>query len=97
MTPCDPGNSGATSCGTASNHDVLVYQEDDAQYNVSVGRSRDDAVIYVMSNSSMTSEVRYLSADAPTGELALLEERRHGIEYGVEHFVDNGAGPGGSR
>ncbi len=73
---------------TSSDDDVLVYQEDDEQYNVSVGRSRDDLMILVMLNSSMTSEVRYLAADTPTGELALLEERRHGVEYGVEHFVD---------
>jgi oligopeptidase B len=74
--------------GTASGDDVLVYQEDDAQYTVSVGRSRDDLMLVVTMNSSMTSEVRYLAADDPTGELLLLEERQHGIEYGVEHFVD---------
>jgi len=73
---------------TPSTHDVLVYQEDDAQYTVSVGRSRDDAMIVVMVNSSMTSEVHYVAADQPTATLTLLEERRHGIEYGVEHFSD---------
>jgi oligopeptidase B len=73
---------------TSPSDDVLIYQEDDAQYNVGVGRSRDDQIIVVMMNSSMTSEVRYLDADNPTGELLLVEERRHGIEYGVEHFVD---------
>ncbi len=73
---------------TSAEDDVLVLQEDDAQYTVSVGRSRDDRVIVVMLNSSMTSEVRYLLADNPTGEFLVFEERRHGIEYGVEHFVD---------
>jgi oligopeptidase B len=73
---------------TNAKDDVLVYQEDDAQYLVSVGRSRDDAMIVVMLNSSMTSEVRYVAASDPTGPLELLEERRHGIEYGVEHFTD---------
>jgi oligopeptidase B len=68
--------------------DVLVYQEDDAQYTVSVGRSRDDAMIVVMVSSSMTSEVWYLRAEQPTSDLQLLEARRHGIEYGVEHFTD---------
>ena len=68
--------------------DVLVFQEDDAQYNVSVGRSRDDAVIVVQVGSSMTTEVHYLDAHDPTGELRLFEARLHGIEYGVEHFRD---------
>jgi len=74
--------------GTNATNDVLVFQEDDAQYTVSVGRSRDDAMIVVMVNSSMTSEVRYVRADQPTSDLMLLEARRQGVEYGVEHFTD---------
>jgi oligopeptidase B len=73
---------------TAASSDVLVYEESDPEYTVSVGRSRDDQMIVVMMNSSMTSEVRYVPADDPTGDLHVLEARRHGIEYGVEHFVD---------
>jgi oligopeptidase B len=73
---------------TAASSDVLVYEESDPEYTVSVGRSRDDQMIVVMMNSSMTSEVRYVGADDPTGDLHVLEARRHGIEYGVEHFVD---------
>ena len=75
--------------GTDTESDQLIYQEDDEQFNLAVGRSRDDAVIYVHLGSSMTTEVHYLDAGDPTGELTLLEARRHGIEYGVEHFVDD--------
>jgi oligopeptidase B len=74
--------------GTPGRDDVLVLQEDDEQYSVSVGRSRDDAMLCVLIGSSMTTEVLYLRADEPTGDLVLLEPRRHGIEYGVEHFTD---------
>jgi oligopeptidase B len=73
---------------TPASSDELVYEESDPEYTVSVGRSRDDQMIVVMMNSSMTSEVRYVPADDPTGDLHVLEARRHGIEYGVEHFVD---------
>ena len=79
--------------GTTVDADVLIYQEDDVQFTVSVGRSRDDAVITMLINSSMTSEVHFLCADNPTGEFSLLEARRQGVEYGVEHFID-GAGRG---
>jgi len=75
--------------GTDTGRDVLIFQEDDAQFNLAVGRSRDDAVIYLHLGSSMTTEVHYLDAHDPIGELTLLEGRRHGIEYGVEHFVDD--------
>ncbi len=74
--------------GTPASSDVLVIEESDPQYNVSVGRSRDDQMIVVMMNSSMTSEVRFVKADDPTAQLRVLEERRQGIEYGVEHFTD---------
>ncbi|MHB8378758.1 MAG: S9 family peptidase [Acidimicrobiales bacterium] len=73
---------------TGAENDVLVYQEDDVQYVVGVGRSRDDTMIVVMMSSSMTSEVRYLDANDPTAPLVVLERRRQGIEYGVEHFTD---------
>ncbi len=74
---------------TPSSKDVLVFQEDDAQYTVSVGRSRDDAVIVILVGSSTTTEVHFLRADQPTIPFTLLEPRRQGIEYGVEHFIDS--------
>ncbi|MFI5036639.1 MAG: S9 family peptidase [Acidimicrobiales bacterium] len=68
--------------------DVLVFQEDDAQFSLSVGRSRDDRVIVVLSGSSMTTELHFLSAHDPTAPLQLLEGRRLGVEYAVDHFSD---------
>jgi oligopeptidase B len=73
---------------TPSSTDVLVFQEDDAQYTVSVGRSRDDAVIVILVGSSTTTELHFLSANEPRNPFTLLEARRQGIEYAVEHFVD---------
>lgn len=73
---------------TPSSEDVLVFQEDDAQFNVSVGRSRDEAVIVIHVGSSTTTELHFIDAAHPTDDFVLLEPRRHGIEYGVEHFID---------
>jgi oligopeptidase B len=72
--------------GTLPAHDLLVYQEDDAQYNVSVGRSRDDQMIMVFVASSTTTEVHSVSAANPTEPLTVLEPRRNGIEYATEHY-----------
>ena len=74
--------------GTSSSDDVLVYQEDDAQFNVSVGRSRDEAVIVIQIGSSTTTELHFIDAQRPLDDFTLLEARRQGIEYGVEHFID---------
>jgi oligopeptidase B len=74
--------------GTPAENDVLIMQEEDAQYNVSVGRSRDDDVVLVSISSSSTSEMYYLDAMTPTADFVLIEARRQDIEYGVEHFRD---------
>ena len=74
--------------GTPAADDVLVLSEEDAQYNVSVGRSRDDEVVVVAISSSSTSEYYYVDALDPTAPLTLLEARRQDIEYGVEHLRD---------
>jgi len=74
--------------GSSAEDDVLVLQEDDAQFNVAVGRSRDDDMILVAVSSSSTSEYYFLDAADPTAELTLLEGRRQDVEYGVEHLRD---------
>ena len=77
--------------GTDASQDVLVFQEDNLQFNVGIGRSRDDKIIVVALSSSMTTECYWLPADNPTAELQLIEARRHGIEYSIDHFTDKNA------
>jgi oligopeptidase B len=74
--------------GTDPAEDVLVYQEDDARFTVTVGRSRDDEVVIVTIGSSLTTEVRYLEVGDATGEPTVVDTRRHGVEYGLEHLTD---------
>jgi oligopeptidase B len=73
---------------TSPDSDVLVFQEDDEQYNLSVGKSRDDAAVVILVGSSTTTEVHYLDANRPTSDFTMLEARRQGVEYGIEHFTD---------
>jgi oligopeptidase B len=72
--------------GTDPLGDVLVYQEDDPQYNVTADRTRDDKMIVIQIASSMTTEIRWLPANEPLSELQLFEPRSHGIEYGIDHW-----------
>jgi oligopeptidase B len=67
--------------------DVLVYQEDDDRYNVGVGLTRTRRFIIIASASRITSEIRLVDADEPTGAPRLVEARRQGVEYSVEHHV----------
>ncbi len=68
--------------------DVLVYQEDDEAYYLSVDKTRSQAYILLELGSTITSEVHYLDADNPDGEFQLFQPRQTGIEYSVEHHSD---------
>ncbi|MGH9021171.1 MAG: oligopeptidase B, partial [Acidimicrobiales bacterium] len=74
--------------GTATDDDVLVLQEDDAQFSLGVGRSRDDAVVLFVAGSSTTTEARAIDANRPADQPATIEPRRKGVEYALEHLTD---------
>jgi len=71
--------------GTDPSGDVLVYEESDERYYLGVGRTKDDRYILCGLDSKVTSEVRVLSADDPGGQFTVIEPRRQGIEYSVDH------------
>ncbi len=73
--------------GTPAGDDVLVYQEDDEKFNVSVELSRSERYLAIGTSSSLTSEVRILDAANPAGEFRVVAPRRPGVEYSVEHQV----------
>ena len=71
--------------GTSATDDVIVYQEDDERFWVGVDLTRSERFILIEAGSKITSEVRVLDANDPTGEPRLVAPRRQGVEYSVEH------------
>jgi oligopeptidase B len=64
----------------------LIYEETDELYRLFAGKTRSKAYVMVISASATTSEVRYLSADAPAAAPTLLLPRRDGHEYYADHI-----------
>jgi len=71
--------------GTPIEQDVLLYEETDQMFGISVGRSRSQAYLFLTSASHTTSEVRFLAADNPNGEWTLVAPRVHDQEYYADH------------
>jgi oligopeptidase B len=71
--------------GTPREEDVLVLEETDEQFSVHARRTRSGALIIVDLTSRDTSEVWLIDAERPHSEPRLVEARRRGIEYIVEH------------
>jgi oligopeptidase B len=67
------------------NESVLVYQDDDERFNLSVGRTRDGRYLVMESASHTTSESWVLAADTPNGKFALISPREDEHEYSVDH------------
>jgi len=65
--------------------DVEVYHEKDEKFDVYVSKTRSGEFLRLISASKMTRETSLLDADRPTGTFAVVEPRKEGHEYSVEH------------
>src|SRR5258708_10160421 len=74
--------------GTPASADVIVFEEADERFWVSVGLSRSERYIYVHTASKLTCEWHLLDAAAPAGALTVVAPRRQGVEYEVEDAAD---------
>jgi oligopeptidase B len=71
--------------GTPAADDRIVVEEPDERFWLSVGLTRSERFVLVDAHSKATSEVRYLPADDPLADPAVIAPRRQGVEYSVEH------------
>jgi oligopeptidase B len=74
--------------GTPPADDVLVHTEDDERFYLGVGMTKDERFIVLGLESKVTSEMRVLAADEPTGDFRVVEPRRQDVEYSIEHWHD---------
>ena len=74
---------------TDSAADVLVFNEKDDTFNVSVGKEKSKKYIVIGSGSTLTTEYRILNSDDPDGEFVVFQPRVRGLEYSISHFGDS--------
>jgi oligopeptidase B len=74
--------------GTPVADDVLVFEEPDEAFYLGIHRTRSDRFLVLSLESKVTSEAWVLEADDPTGDFRIVEPRRYGVEYDVEHRGD---------
>jgi len=72
--------------GTDAADDVLVYEETDEEFNVSVGRTQSRDYVFVTSSQTLSSETRYVPAGDPEAEFRVILPREPDHEYFVDHF-----------
>ena len=68
--------------------DVLVYEETDPAFLMQLSRTASNAYVMIRVWNADTSEVRLIPAGAPTSTPRLVEPRRKGLLYSLEHWND---------
>ncbi len=80
--------------GTRPTEDVVVYEETDQRYELTLRASRSSELIVITAACRDTSEVRIIPAARPLTAPVLVEPRRRGVEYRVDHAANPSGGAG---
>jgi oligopeptidase B len=71
--------------GASADSDVLVLEEADERFWVSVQLSRSQAYVIIELRSALTSEVQLIPAAAPEQAPSVVAPRREGVDYSIDH------------
>ncbi len=74
--------------GEPTQDDILVYEEADPGFFVSVGETQSGDYIIISAHDHETSELYLIEARQPTTEPRLIARREPGHEYDVDHQGD---------
>ena len=72
--------------GTPVEDDEVVYYEDDETFSVFIYKTKSEKYLVIASESTLTTEYRFLDANTPQGEFKIIQPRIRELEYSVEHF-----------
>ncbi len=73
----------------AFENDQLVFHEDDATFNTFVYKTKSKAYIVIGSESTLSSEYRYLDANKPNEDFNIFQERKPDLQYSVDHYKND--------
>lgn len=74
--------------GSKASDDVVVYDEMDRSNYIGVGRAKNGKHIFIYSQATLSSEVRYLDANKPTSEFKVFQSRMKDVLYDITPLED---------
>lgn len=75
--------------GQNSKNDQLIYQEDDASYELNLYKTKSEKYIVISLGSLTTSELHLLNANIPEASPKLIQPRVKDIEYSIVHWKEH--------
>ncbi|MBL1408181.1 S9 family peptidase [Sphingobacterium faecale] len=74
--------------GTSNTVDVEVYHEQDNTNYIGVSKSKNGKYIFIESEGTLSSEVRYLPAEQPNEAFRVFQKRQNDVLYNVTALDD---------
>jgi oligopeptidase B len=71
--------------GTPPEKDMIVYNEADETFSVSLSETKSRKYILLNSTQTLSSETRYIEASKPDTEFKVFEPRKVNHEYNIDH------------
>ncbi|PSW56026.1 oligopeptidase B [Photobacterium leiognathi subsp. mandapamensis] len=69
--------------GTNQADDTLIFEETDPSFYTSIGKSKDNELVYIWHSSTETSAVSIINANDPNATATPFLEREEGLEYSI--------------
>jgi oligopeptidase B len=74
--------------GNPSERDVVIFEEKDTERVVYLWKSKDHRFLFMNSESTLSSEIRFLDLNIPLGNFKILFPRKEEHEYSVSYKDD---------
>ena len=74
--------------GTSQEEDVLVYEEEDHSFYLSLSNSRDESLIFINLHATDTTDTWFIDANLPESEFEQLVEFEEEHEYDADKLGD---------
>lgn len=74
--------------GTENTADVLVYEETDETFDVYLSKSKSQEYIFLSVSASTSDEHHFIPAAEPLSSWQIIEPRKPGLEYAVDHYAE---------
>lgn len=74
--------------GSDPSKDALVYFEEDSTYYSYVSKTKSNKYIVITSESTSSSETRFIDADNSMDEFKVFQKRQHDVLYDIDHYGD---------
>lgn len=74
--------------GTNEQQDVEVYKETDPANYIGIGKSKSDKYLFIYSQQTLSTEIKYLDANTPDQPFKIFQPRMKEVLYSVDHAGD---------